>query len=344
MFLLIGIKILFLTLANKTMAVQIEQYIKDLLFRNDLVIIPGLGAFVGSYKPVSINNETDILLPPSKEITFNSQIKNNDRLLSGYLSQTEGLSSFDASKKVEEFREKIQYSLEKGEEVIFEGLGTLKLQDDGNILFSPSFSTNFLLDSYGLSPVGFHPEGANNNKKEKKAPPQKPKKEKGKNIWLLFFFIPVIVLAIFIYLNIYNNGQAVPPQNKKPEVTESNTPEATQGQIAGIDSSKTGSIVTDSITVAGNEPIQEAKPLQDTVITPDINYYLIGGSFYEQENANKFFNQVQRFGFKPIHLGKQGNYFTVAIGGYATLEQAQAGKNKFIDWKPNSGVYIIKAE
>ena len=47
-------------------------------------------------------------------------------------------------------------------------------------------------------------------------------------------------------------------------------------------------------------------------------------------------------GYKPVHLGKQGSFYTVAIGGYETFEEAKEVQNEFVSRNPDSGVYIIR--
>jgi len=321
--------------------VDISKYIADLLYYNDCVIIPGLGAFVASYKSAQIDDNQKTLHPPSKDITFNFQLKNNDKVLVDYIAEQESISSFDAIKKVEEFREAIQYRLEKGEEIVFEGLGTLKLDDENKPHFSPYPDNNFLLDSYGLGSVSLNPEKSVQKGNVVVSFTKEPR-EKSKT-WLLFLFIPVAAIAVFLYLNIFTNKDE--PNKPKSESSEelidstNNNELLTDIDSSKIQSSPSNTIISDTIVPAIDEQVIE-EPIQ----APEINYYLIGGSFTEQENADKFFAQVEQFGYKPIHLGKQGRFFTVAIGGYSTLDKANADRNSYLDRKPDSGVYILKVD
>ena len=52
---------------------NIGKYVHELLLENDTVIIPGFGAFISNYKPAEIDEETNELKPPAKEVTFNAQ-------------------------------------------------------------------------------------------------------------------------------------------------------------------------------------------------------------------------------------------------------------------------------
>jgi hypothetical protein len=76
----------------------ITSYITDLVHLHDCVIVPGLGAFVGNYKPSEINQEKGLFFPPKKEIGFNRSLQHNDGLLYDYIARCEGLSFNDAKK------------------------------------------------------------------------------------------------------------------------------------------------------------------------------------------------------------------------------------------------------
>lgn len=135
----------------KIIKVNLEKYIYELLLKNETVIIPAFGAFVSVYKPAEIQG--DQIKPPSKEISFTHQIRNNDGLLVGYVSRQEGISHFEALKVIEKQRENLVFQLEKGEKVVLEQTGTLWFNDNGEIEFEPFFDDNLLLDSYGLETI-----------------------------------------------------------------------------------------------------------------------------------------------------------------------------------------------
>ena len=147
------------------MIMNIGIYIHELLLENDTVIIPGFGAFVSAYKPAEINEETGELKPPSKEITFNAQIRNNDGLLVGKVADEEGISHFDALKEIEKERENIIYHLDKGEKVTLEDTGVLFYDENHEIQFNPLFDRNLLLDSFGLETISLKEEEENKEEK-----------------------------------------------------------------------------------------------------------------------------------------------------------------------------------
>ena len=96
-----------LILQPKLIHVDFGKIIHELLLENEIVIIPGFGAFVSEYKPAEISVDSDEIKPPSKTVLFNQQIRNNDGLLVGYVGETKRISHFDALKRIEKEREKI---------------------------------------------------------------------------------------------------------------------------------------------------------------------------------------------------------------------------------------------
>ena len=129
---------------------KIGKYIQLLLPEHETVIIPGLGAFVSTYKPAEIDKESGDIKPPSKALTFNRKIRNNDGLLVGFIAAKEGISHFEALQKIEGEREDILYQLDKGEKVTLEKIGELQYDDQHNIRFNPFEVDNLLLDAFGL--------------------------------------------------------------------------------------------------------------------------------------------------------------------------------------------------
>jgi len=240
--------------------VKLGKYIQLLLPKNETVIIPGFGAFISTYKPAEIDKESGAIKPPSKEITFNQKIRNNDGLLVGTIAEKEGVSHFEALQRIETERENILYQLDKGEKVTLEKIGELQYDDHQNIHFNSFEGENLLLDAFGLeaafpsteisdeseeeSEVNYEDKklkefitAVNGHSSEKetleKDPPSEGVKEpepvmeeKGEEkksrgwLWFLLILLPLIGVGIFM---IRKNNEEKPPVaevNKKPVITD----------------------------------------------------------------------------------------------------------------------------
>ena len=131
---------------------QLSKFISELLLEHDCVTVPGLGSFLGNFKSAHYDLENEKFYPPSKQISFNSQIKANDGLLAKFISEKSGLNYDDSLKEIHQEVLKITLNLKK-ESVLLKDIGELNLNKEENIVFTPLKTKNFLKDSFGLSPI-----------------------------------------------------------------------------------------------------------------------------------------------------------------------------------------------
>jgi CCDC81-like prokaryotic HU domain 1 len=70
-------------------AMKIESYIAQLLYRYQCVTVPGFGAFLTEIQSAQLNVNSNSFYPPKKLVSFNSFLKNNDGLLANHIAQAE---------------------------------------------------------------------------------------------------------------------------------------------------------------------------------------------------------------------------------------------------------------
>jgi nucleoid DNA-binding protein/cell division septation protein DedD len=133
------------------MILNLSNFIYSLLLENETVILPGFGAFISTYKPAEIGENE--IKPPSNEISFTQQIKNNDGLLVEIIARKAKISQGNALKRIEKARENMFYELDKGNTVILENIGSLKYDKNNEIVFEPVQDNNFLIDAFGLETI-----------------------------------------------------------------------------------------------------------------------------------------------------------------------------------------------
>lgn len=131
---------------------QLSNHISKLLFDHDCVTVPGFGSFLGNYKSADYDYKEEKFYPPFKQISFNSQIKDNDGLLAKEISKVLNISYDDAVKKIHlsvlSWNRKI-----KSETIVLKNIGELFLSEEKKILFLPNRELNYLKESFGLSDV-----------------------------------------------------------------------------------------------------------------------------------------------------------------------------------------------
>ena len=54
---------------------QLSKYLSELLMEHECVTVPALGSFIGAFKSAHYDLINEKFYPPSKQISFNSQIK-----------------------------------------------------------------------------------------------------------------------------------------------------------------------------------------------------------------------------------------------------------------------------
>lgn len=138
------------------MNIQIAEEIKELLYDNGSVVIPGLGTFTGSYKSASIDNIQGSLSPPALEIEFNSDNIINDGVLVDFLQKKYNIASYEAQKVIDTFREDALQTFKRHEILLISDVGRLYRDYTDKVRFLPE-KTNFNTDSFGLPAVQFYP-------------------------------------------------------------------------------------------------------------------------------------------------------------------------------------------
>lgn len=183
--------------------VRPDQYICELLFTNDCVIIPGLGGFVSNTRSAFLNPSQHTFTPPSKKVAFNSSLRTNDGLLAHYISQEENISYQEANEAISLFVDDVFRKLALGEQIEIDEVGTLSMDLERHIQFDPELNSNFLLSSFGMTSIHSPaikreeaPMEVVNGDKQKAITPSKRKTK----IWKIIELVPAAaVLAIMIF-------------------------------------------------------------------------------------------------------------------------------------------------
>jgi len=300
--------------------VEISQYIKELLLLNDCVIIPDFGGFVANYKPATIENNQ--FFPPTKEIAFNNKLISNDGLLINYISETEGLDYFNAKQKLDSFVEETMLNLERNRNVYFEGVGYLHYDSRENLQFEPQLKQNLLVESYGLQNFSY----------EKLYQRQMPKPAfkveyrepvpvifQQRKLKKLVIAIPLLIAMALIPMK-HNNEYLSKSDMGMWETLMENTP-AAPIQTPELNLTET------TVNIAATE-------------TEQLKYFIIGGSFKSEENANKYILQLKEQGYNGENLGVFKGLNRVAMKGFSTMDEAQKELNSLLSKNPASGVWI----
>ncbi|MDH3322623.1 MAG: SPOR domain-containing protein [Flavobacteriaceae bacterium] len=285
---------------------KLANYISDLLYRYECVIVPEFGGFVTNNKSAKIDPVNHTLSPPYKQITFNNHLKNNDGLLANYIASADKIT-YEAAINFIKFE--IQSWLEKlkSEDIELEQIGTFSLEND-KLIFEPQQKINYLTSSFGLNNVVSHEIKRETFKKqvvklEEKAPIQfTPERKKAPN-YLKYAAIFVIGLsAIGFGGKLYNDHQ-----NKKLIVAAKKHQKIVEQKI-------------ESATFVISKPLPT---LNLEIEKQKKNFHVIAGAFRFPENADKKVKDLLDQGYDARILGvNKWNLTVVSYGSYTSREEA----------------------
>jgi nucleoid DNA-binding protein len=282
---------------------QLEVYIKDLLYRYDCVIVPDFGAFLTQRVSAKIHNNTHTLYPPKKLLSFNEQLQKNDGLLANYIAEVEKIPYDTAIYKIAKQVKSIKSYLIEGETIQFEDIGEFMLNNAGNIVFEPSNHINFLTDSFGLShfnSVEVAREVYNKDVEaleEKIAIPISNKKRSSS--WLKYAAAAVVILGLGAYGSYKYYTNTVETHNQLAQ-------EEANAQL-------------DEKVQEATFVIPNALPAVELEVEKQSgNYHVVAGAFRVESNSVKKVNQLRAKGYKARVIGK--NRYGLHEVVYASFE------------------------
>lgn len=128
------------------------DYISDLLFLHDCVIIPDFGGFICNYRSACIDENSGVICPPGKDILFNRNLTHNDGLLVNWIADKENISYDKATKQLILFCEDLKIRLNQKQRIVFGDIGVFFTDRRFNVIFEPGKS-NFFSEVYGMDAI-----------------------------------------------------------------------------------------------------------------------------------------------------------------------------------------------
>lgn len=288
-------------------------YIRELLYRYNCVVVPEFGAFLTHVKPAFIDKTAHTFYPPSKVLSFNSQLQSNDGLLISYMAEAEKSTYEEIQSKLAEKVRVWKAQLKQGEPINFDQIGSFKATKEGKLIFQPSKQTNFLTSSFGLSSVVSKPVLREMLKQEveeleEKVPFIITSEEREKsNFRPLLKYAAIVLIAISAGFSGYRTY----------DQARSNTLVSQQ---------KAQEIISNSIQEA---TFFDTKPLELPVFRVEVKkntrkqHHIIAGAFRERSNADRKIRQLQNKGYDAFYVGQNKfGLFQVAFDSFEDPKEA----------------------
>lgn len=347
-----------------------DKHIRDLLFLEDYVILPGLGAFVSNFKTAEIREETQTFMPPSKEIGFNTELQEDDSLLVSFIAKEEGVDKEQARELVYNKIVEIKDKIEAGQRVSLEGIGTFNLSGDGVLSFRALAGSNFFIDSYGLSPFhfpvlehekeGFLKRTAIFRQSEpaiKELLPGTKVVDKGAQSRTISRIAIAVVALLLISLIPFNSKVAdslfrhPASLGPLPSLTELDPPlvqesQKQDNQIFFLDRVEQGTLANRSEVLPKKDSkllTKMAEPEKKQInVQLALPYPIIAGSFQMSYHVQNLIKQLSDRGLRPETIKAPKGYTRVIIGRYASLEKAKQALRELKISNPDLSLWILK--
>jgi hypothetical protein len=296
---------------------RVEDYIKQLLYRYDCVIVPGLGAFIAQKNTSQYDEDTHEFTPPFKEIVFNKAIQNQDGLLAETIAKAESMDFESAKYKVQLFVDDFFKAIAVDKHIKISKLGTFSLDSENNLSFQPLSKENYLASSFGLSRfqmekiASFKADVANAEstgamRSLNPVSLQEQSSESKSRPYLKYAAVGILALGIAGFAGFYQY---------KTHVTSHNYTEAQKAE----------SLLQEKIQSAEFSFTLSEIPLKTTKATTPVltKYHIVAGAFRIKANADKKVQQLQAQGYRATLLGQNAyGLHQVAFASYADKKEA----------------------
>ena len=273
--------------------------VAKLLHSNECVIVPNFGAFVLKTKSAYIQKNE--FFPPSKYVSFNAMLKDNDGLLAKHISVERKISYKKSLKLISEEVIFFKKSLSKDLILDTESLGIFELKEKETLVFNPDFSINFDNKVFGLKSFVREPMLSKISEESKK------NNQVSSNVLLKYAAIAISVIG-FSYFGYFNYNDYLNNEKLKniaiaQEKILENVQSATfnLGELPPININVTAPIVKDN----------------------SVYYSVIAGAFRSKGNAEKHLNTLIKKGYQASYTSiNPKGLFRVAYARLKTRKEA----------------------
>lgn len=302
----------------------IQEYIKELLFEQDCVVIPDFGGFVANYQQSKLDK--DVALPGRKWFAFNELLRTDDGLLLTYIIHKEQLSILEASNKIKKFVAYIRKQMVEDDYFYLKGVGSFCYNEENKIQFVPVYNANFLVHNFGLSAIKVH-------KIERSRVVERPDisftftqeplwKGEGspfliqetypkRTIYQYYSIASIVaIIAFFLSFYLYDNKQ----------FTLSNL-----NVFANIENNVYTSLNTASTTFKTRKiSLIDNLKIRNQVAQHQSTYFVIVGSFDNKKNAQHLMGTLKKEGYVDAKLisNDKGEKIKVSLTNFSTRGEA----------------------
>jgi hypothetical protein len=316
---------------------KLENLLIKLLFSHDCVIIPGFGGLLTRDYPAHINHATHMFMPPSRRVSFNSRLVQNDGVLVHAYAQGGAIPYSEALQQIEQIAQQWMSKIQNGDQLQLEDIGRFYINQEGSLQFKPVVDANFSQEAFGLGVFRISPVVDRNILQHMNQKPEIPGRVVHRSRRRTWFRAAAILIPVagLLYLGATKNDfseQALRNGAGFFFSTSTSTVEAPLEVAPGLDAAAyeleaKAEVAEQAEAEVHENQAEEALSVQSEAVDDahgldlaDFPFQVVVGSFSTEENANRLTKNLHG----AFILPKTGKLIKVSAAGFATREEADA--------------------
>ncbi len=308
--------------------IELDRHIEILLLSNDCVIVPGLGGFMAHHVDARFDEADGTFLPPLRTLGFNPRLTMNDSLLVQSYIEAFDISYPEALRRIEAEVEELRQHLESEDCYELNGLGTLRLNNDGNLEFEPCEAGILTPDLYGLStfelmPLATEEPKATDSNEETLDETELTEEPADSAITIKMSWLRNAVAVAAAVLAFFMISTPISNNNATLDVQQSAFFKLPQHHASQDDDALNPSTSATDSTTCQEESIKASEDIvEETIATP--TYTIVMASQVTQRNAEIFIAQLNKADYTKARLqtSSKTNMLRVVYGSYSSQEEA----------------------
>ncbi|MDL2265990.1 SPOR domain-containing protein [Parabacteroides sp. OttesenSCG-928-G07] len=297
---------------------RIIAHIERLLTIHDCVVVPQLGGFVAQKIPAVYILKEHGFKPPHSEISFNASLTHSDGLLATSYIQAYKVSFKKAQLMIEEDVDEIKKSLNSYKKASLGVIGSLHSGESGQLIFSPGKTASVDALHYGL-PTFYFPVLPQSTMVDESV-----KRANDSDV----FYVPIHrkfirgVAATAAALGLFLLLSTPVKEINNSAYTASFIP--TERSILSPADNTANHTIADSesnnIPTVAEATVNTSAP--QSTLKPKL-YYIIIGSFPNEQQANLFIADVDQTIFRDVNTVVRDNKHRVYTQAFDNREEAE---------------------
>jgi hypothetical protein len=333
---------------------HLGHIIIELLRDQHVAVLPGFGGFVTDHVGAELDSLRHRIQPPHRTVIFNAKLSHNDGLLVTTVATERGISYLEADTFVTDAISELRFRLDAGEQVLFEGLGTLRKSMEGRVEFIAVPVPDVLDDFYGLKTINLRPvEKDNVDRMRELVSADGPVATKVRTLPLkqiasyaaaavaigFFAWIPVqqglfgtgtkwahqlnpLALGVesTYHSRTFNENWLTKGYEQKDALADKFEKEYLELHL--VNGSDHAIVVKTEAVPSAELNLNEASEIASSPTTAT-RHMVIAATFGSKSDADAYVQKMTQRGFAAAYAGKDANGHMVAYGSYTNLEDAQ---------------------